>query len=547
MHVSTKKSHTKNLCLIALLLCCAHQSFPHDVAATRSVYSNLITLGGSGKGGQPTDISYLHSDLSSLGDGDADISQISSQFTILNTDFANIEGTGKSGSGSTNTFNAANNSLADICGASFKTGTNSLAQLATSSALATVDTHVTTLGTSALATTTQASTIITDITNLGRSSGDISNVYTQFNTIEGASFNGTTDSLHAIATAISNIPSSDLTVIEGPAYTTAANSLASLAGTGTGVGKSGSTNTFSAALNSLADMCGTSFTTGRNSLAAISGSASFVPGTDSLHSISNNTIAVPFATAAQLTTAVTSLQGANSGANLTSIEGLGYGFTVSNNSLAAICGTGSGAGKTGSYNIFSPATNSLADICGVLYATGTDSLHNISVRTTTINNNITALATSSDVSQVYANFQALKGTSFNTNTDSLHSLSTTLASIQATLALLVTTFADPVVLVTTAKSNAALTTTVVSSSGSPSAYNTAIATALTAANTAVTTQSLTNTNAAVTALNTAQNAWTTFATTNGTAITSTYSQAQVQSAILQLLKALTILQGDQLS
>ena len=110
---------------------------------------------------------------------------------------------------------------------------------------------------------------------------------------------------------------------------------------------------------------------------------------------------------------------------------------------------------------------------------------------------------------------------------------------------------DPVLSVTYAKSNAALTTTVAVSSGaSVGTYNGNIVDALAAITTATTfaTQSVTNTSAAITALTTARNSFNTLITGWGsdvTPITSAYSEAQISGALVALNNALINLQSAQ--
>ena len=57
-------------CMAILLMQASYAQADNKAQALkdqRSVYSNLQTLGGSGKSGQLADISYLYSDISSLG------------------------------------------------------------------------------------------------------------------------------------------------------------------------------------------------------------------------------------------------------------------------------------------------------------------------------------------------------------------------------------------------------------------------------------------------------------------------------------------------
>ena len=177
------------------------------------------------------------------------------------------------------------------------------------------------------------------------------------------------------------------------------------------------------------------------------------------------------------------------------------------------------------------AGTTLAIIEGANFDAGTDSLHAIS------------LAVGSIVTSGVATATQVNNLGTASDTSGLYGLLTTVIGLLTT---------DPVLSVTYAKSNAALTTMLTVSSGSVDTYNANLTTALAAITTATTfaTQSQTNTTAAINGLATAISDFNTLITGWGTGvipITSGYSQAQISGALTALYNALINLQSTQAS
>lgn len=391
--------------------------------------------------------------------------------------------------------------LGDIEGVEFDTTTDSLHAISDAVASITSVSNITSLGGSGTSgQATDVSYIYSDFASLGQTSGDVSNLNVR---------------LTAIDQAIANIPDTNLSVLEGPDYSTANNSLAALAGTGALPNGSGSTNTFNPATQSLADIAGAGFATADNSLVAISAAIANIPATDlapieggtlanpfdtatdSLYAISNNLISVPFATQAQVTTLGTSALATS--AQAADIQGLD--FDTANNSLVAI-----------------------SDAIANIPATDISSLATIAQ----VNN----LGTVSDTSGIYTQF----------------------TNLQKSLAFIVAQLiGDPIVTVDQAAAYEPLTTAVtVSNTDSTVAYQDAIDAALAAAATAIATatQTSANTQAAIDAVVIAITAFNALATTlanDGGYVTSDYSAAEINAGLAQLNTGLAYLLLNQVA
>ncbi len=288
-------------------------------------FSDTVVLLGSSQASPNNDPSFIYADFHSLGQTSGDVSNLNVRLTAIDNaitaipttsltpiegpsyltaknSLAALAGTGAlpNGSGSTNTFNPATQSLADITGAGFATATDSL--VAIKNAITNIPTtSLANLGSSGTGANADPSFIYADFHSLGAGVTDVSSISSQFSTVNNAInalptntelgsalaaqtlvLQGTNDTqtLTTLATAISSIPTTSLAPIEGPAYLTAKNSLAALAGTGALPNGSGSVNTFNPATQSLADIAGAGFATADNSLVAISTAIASIPATD---------------------------------------------------------------------------------------------------------------------------------------------------------------------------------------------------------------------------------------------------------------------------
>ncbi len=219
--------------------------------------------------------------------------------------------------------------------------------------------------------------------------------------------------------------------------------------------------------------------------------------------------AVQSALTTAITTSKTTLQGSNSGATITAIEGTG--FTSGTDDLHSI--------------------SSRVSVSTGTLATSTN-LSTLQTTANTINTHITDLGRSSDVSALYQTL-ALVITSLGAATPLLLSGATTSNLIVGQIGL-----------IQISAVNAALTTTLTVSAGSPATYNTDIATALTAVGTATTTPSSANTISAINDLATAITDFNAVVAAGGIA-TSSYTFAQINSALIQLAAQLAYLDSLQ--
>ena len=420
-------------------------------------------------------------------------------YTTANNSLAALAGTGSiigGGSGSTNTFDPAINSLADICGDAFATADNSL--VAISAAIAGIS-PITGFATydqvNNLGTISDTSSVYADFQSLGAGGSDVSSISSQF------------DATNALINALPT--DSDIALLATLANQELQATSAGLTSAVNDIEGSG----FVANTNSLVNICGPSFTASKNSLSVISGGSSFAPATDSLHAIAVSGINSLATVNTNVTTLGTSAlaTAANLATTNTTVNTINTNVNTANSLLTAIEGTN--------------------------FAGGTDSLHNIS-------NNTISVPFATQAS--FNSFQTEVNTQF--------------ASVQNSLiALIAKTFGDPVKQVVSAKNAAFLTTPVTSTDTNEAAitlltnYNTARFAALNACATATlaATQSYTATTNALDLVNTAIDAFNALATqwaTEGTPEarpSSAYSAAQISAALILLNESLQNLQSNQ--
>jgi hypothetical protein len=490
--------------------------------------------------------------------------------------------------------------------------------------------EITAAATSLTASAEELASIVDDLAT----STQANEILDELNTIEGGEdFDAETDSLHAIAAAIAGIAPINLTGIEGPGFTSASNSLASISGTG--VLGSGSSNTFDPTKNSLADMCGTGFVSDINSLvnlatsaalgapvgasisadiaavqadvdtiltnqstqgtaalatfdvqasqgdtisaintavitnipatlADIEGGEDFVAETDSLHAIS---VAIGEITPTDISTLATIIQ----------VNNLGSEFDTSSlyNDIVALGNTGDISNINTRFNTVDTAIDALptnaelatalsplattvqlnsavADIEGEGFVSADNSLVAITdaIANIATTANITTLGTPSDVSGIYDDFVNL-----GTPSD-ISGIYARLSNMQQTLAFIVAQLiGDPIVAVDQAATNPTLTTTVTvtgSHVSETATYNADITIALAAATFAIgtTTQTYANTTTAIGALATAILSFNNLANAlaaDSNYVTSGYSAAEINAALVQLNTALGYLLTQQVA
>jgi hypothetical protein len=232
-----------------------------------------------------------------------------------------------------------------------------------------------------------------------------------------------------------------------------------------------------------------------------------------------------------------------------------------------------GTTYTTNTNNLSSISKSLSAIEGTGFNPNNDNLYTIS---TNIGNYSSTFGLNTGLYQQTASIQ---GNGFNTDTDSLYAISNTVGTPTAgattvtlsqlignpgdssSLVALLTTViglltTDPIVSVTFAANNGALTTPVTVPSGNPSegdvtTYNAAISAALVSTATATTfaTQYLDNTNTAISDLSDAivafNNLVDDWGSSSATPIDSDYSAAQISAALNQLYNSLVNLRNAQ--
>ena len=426
----------------------------NDPAVTKNLYSNVTSLG------TPSDVSGLYSDIVTLGNT-GDISNLNNRLNTLNTQVTTL------GTSALATLAQAVDILAAVetnIPDDITSATDAGSYLG--GAVAAVQTSVNDLPTNTefndavalLATSVQAGNILTAIDAVPTNAELTTALNTQTSALQGA------DDV-------------DMTVLQ-----------ADIVGLGTAGDISNIYTCFTNLNTAVADVptnteLGTALdsqtlalqgATNTNTLTAIAGSG-FNTTTDSLEAISNNLISVPFATAANLATAQSAITTLGTTALATSLQ--------AGNILTAIDAVPTNAELTTALNAQTSAlqgatnTNTLTAIAGSSF-TSANSLVNLATHTDATNIQGTYFATNTNsLDAISGNFN-YGSPNFDPETNSLAAISALLVAIQKQNALTQVMSAG----------NADVLKYPVTASSGAAAYNTAINAALVQLNSVISVQ-----------------------------------------------------------